>query len=308
MTGIVAKGLSKSYEDTQALRSLTLEVPEGGVCGFLGPNGAGKTTAVKLFNGLVSPTSGECSVMEISPSEDSQGVHRISGVMTETARMYGQLTGLENLCFFGETAEMDRGDARERACELLRWLELWDARDKKASAYSTGMMQRLSLARALMHRPRVLFLDEPTSGLDPESAQMVNEMIAQLAREEGTTVFLCTHQLRYAQDVCTMYGILHKGELLASGNFEELWKQAGCRIWAGVRLKEGSGPVPGMVEEDGWWRKAVNSEEEMPGILENLIKSGKSVYEARLFYPELEQVYFRYLEGNVTDGKAGVGA
>ena len=105
-----------------------------------------------------------------------------------------------------------------------------------------------------------------------------------------------------------MYGILHKGELLASGNFEELWKQAGCRIWAGVRLKDGSGPVPGMVEEDGWWRKAVNSEEEMPGILENLIKSGKSVYEARLFYPELEQVYFRYLEGNVTDGKAGVGA
>ena len=305
MTGIVAKGLSKSYEDTQALCSLTLEVPEGGVCGFLGPNGAGKTTAGKLFNGLVSPTAGECSVLGISPSEDPQGVHRIAGVMTETARMYGQLTGLENLCFFGETAEMDRGDARERACELLRWLELWEARDKKASAYSTGMLQRLSLARALMHRPRVLFLDEPTSGLDPESAQMVNEMIAQLAREEGTTVFLCTHQLRYAQDVCTMYGILQKGELLACGSFEELWKKAGCRIWAGVRLKEGSGPVPGMVEQEGWWRKAVDSEEEMPAILEELIRGGSSVYEARLFYPQLEEVYFRYLEGNVLDGKAG---
>lgn len=305
MTGIVAKGLSKSYEDTQALRSLTLEVPEGGVCGFLGPNGAGKTTAVKLFNGLVAPTEGECSVLGISPSEDPQGVHRIAGVMTETARMYGQLTGLENLCFFGETAEMDRGDARERACELLRWLELWEARDKKASAYSTGMLQRLSLARALIHRPRVLFLDEPTSGLDPESAQMVNEMIAQLAREEGTTVFLCTHQLRYAQDVCTMYGILQKGELLACGSFEELWKKAGCRIWAGVRLKEGSGPVPGMVEHEGWWRKAVDSEEEMPGILEQLIRDGSRVYEARLFYPQLEEVYFQYLEGNMPDGKAG---
>lgn len=305
MTGIVAKGLSKSYEDLQALRSLTLEVPEGGVCGFLGPNGAGKTTAVKLFNGLVSPTEGECSILGISPQSDPQKVHQISGVMTETARMYGQLTGLENLCFFGETAGMDRGDARERACELLRWLELWEARDKKASAYSTGMAQRLSLARALMHRPRVLFLDEPTSGLDPESAQMVNEMIAQLAREEGTTIFLCTHQLRYAQDVCSMYGILQKGELLACGSFEELWQKAGCRIWAGVRLKEGAGPVPGMKEQDGWWRKAVDSEEEMPGILEQLIRDGNSVYEARLFYPELEEVYFRYLEGNVPDGKAG---
>ncbi len=305
MTGIVAKGLSKSYEDLQALRSLTLEVPEGGVCGFLGPNGAGKTTAVKLFNGLVSPTEGECSILGISPQSDPQKVHQISGVMTETARMYGQLTGLENLCFFGETAGMDRGDARERACELLRWLELWEARDKKASAYSTGMAQRLSLARALMHRPRVLFLDEPTSGLDPESAQMVNEMIAQLAREEGTTIFLCTHQLRYAQDVCSMYGILQKGELLACGNFEELWQKAGCRIWAGVRLKKGAGPVPGMKEQDGWWRKAVDSEEEMPGILEQLIRDGNSVYEARLFYPELEEVYFRYLEGNVPDGKAG---
>lgn len=307
MTGIVAKKLSKSYEDTQALRGLTLEIPEGGVCGFLGPNGAGKTTAVKLFNGLVTPTSGECTVLGIHPQENPQGVHQICGVMTETARMYGQLTGLENLCFFGETAGMERGDARERACELLRWLELWDARDKKAGAYSTGMMQRLSLARALIHRPRVLFLDEPTSGLDPESAQMVNEMIAQLAREEGTTVFLCTHQLRYAQDVCSMYGILQKGELLACGAFETLWKQAGCRIWAGVRLGEGSAPIAGMEEKDGWWCKAVDSEKEMPAILEQLIRNGSSVYEARLFYPQLEEVYFRYLEGSLAEERTGEG-
>ena len=102
-----------------------------------------------------------------------------------------------------------------------------------------------------------------------------------------------------------MYGILQKGELLACGSFEELWQKADCRIWAGVRLKEGAGPVPGMKEQDGWWRKAVDSEEEMPGILEQLIRDGNSVYEARLFYPELEEVYFRYLEGNVPDGKAG---
>ena len=89
-----------------------------------------------------------------------------------------------------------------------------------------------------MHRPGVLFLDEPTSGLDPESAQMVNNLIRDLARQDGTTVFLCTHQLRYAQDICTQYGLIDRGTLLAWGDFESLWKEAGCRIWAGFRLKE----------------------------------------------------------------------
>ncbi|HIS50651.1 MAG TPA: ABC transporter ATP-binding protein [Candidatus Gallacutalibacter pullistercoris] len=308
MAAIEAKGLTKSYDKTLALKSLTLEVPEGGVCGFLGPNGAGKTTAVKLFNGLLTPTGGECSVMGFRPEKEAEKVHAVSGVMTETARMYGQLTGLENLCFFGETAGMSRGDARQRAGELLRWLDLWEARDRKASAYSTGMMQRLSLARALMHRPRVLFLDEPTSGLDPESAQMVNNLITDLAKQEGTTVFLCTHQLRYAQDICTLYGLIDKGMLLACGGFEELWKQAGCRIWAGFRLKDGVHPQGGFEQKDGWWRLAVDSEEEMPEILRALVQQNLDIYEARLFHPELEEVYFRFLQkAEAENGEGGRG-
>lgn len=296
MTAIEAKGLTKSYGKTQALKGLTLQVPEGGVCGFLGPNGAGKTTAVKLFNGLLSPTSGECSVLGYNPAKEPEKVHALSGVMTETARMYGQLTGLENLSFFGETAGMSREDARQRACELLRWLDLWEARDRKASAYSTGMMQRLSLARALMHRPGVLFLDEPTSGLDPESAQMVNNLIRDLARQDGTTVFLCTHQLRYAQDICTQYGLIDRGTLLAWGDFESLWKEAGCQIWAGFRLKEHQRPAGNFQEKEGWWRVPVHGEEEMPGLLRTLIEQNLDVYEARLFRPQLEEVYFRFLQ------------
>lgn len=296
MTAIEARGLSKSYGKHLALDHLTVQVPEGGVCGFLGPNGAGKTTTVKLFNGLLTPDSGACSILGTDPAQEPQKVHALAGVMTETARLYGQLTGIENLCFFGETAGLSRGDARQRAGELLRWLGLWDARDRKVSDYSTGMMQRLSLARALVHRPRVLFLDEPTSGLDPESAQMVNELIASLAKESGTTVFLCTHQLRYAQDICTLYGLINKGKLLACGGFEELWKQAGCRIWAGFRLKEGVCPGEGFIEKDGWWRRPVETEEEMPGLLCAMVQKGLEIYEARLFWPELEEVYFRFLE------------
>jgi ABC-2 type transport system ATP-binding protein len=278
-----------------ALKKLNLEIPQGGVFGFLGPNGAGKTTTVKLLTGLLKPTEGECSVLGLSPSSDPCGVHKICGVMTESARMYGQLTGMENLVFFASAAGMSQSESDQRAGELLKQLDLWDARDKKLSAYSTGMAQRLSLARTLVHRPQVLFLDEPTSGLDPESVQSVNELIAELSRDTGTTFFLCTHQLRYAQDLCNGYGIIDKGNLLAAGDLKTLSDNIGCKIRAGFRLPEGEKP-DGLVLEDGWWQTDLLTEEEMPKLLKDIIEKGHSVYEARLIHPTLEKIYFEYLE------------
>lgn len=296
MNAICARNLSKSYDGkSMALKELNLEIPGGGVFGFLGPNGAGKTTTVKLLTGLLSPSGGECSVMGISPAEDPCGVHRICGVMTESAKMYGQLTGTENLVFFARAAGIQPAECEARANELLKRLDLWDARDKKLSAYSTGMAQRLSFARALVHGPEVLFLDEPTSGLDPESAQSVNEMIAELAGREGTTVFLCTHQLRYAQDLCGSYGIINKGSLLACGSLSELSAGIGCRTRAGFRLADGEKPE-GMERKDGWWRTEILREEEMPALLSRMVEAGYHIYEARLIRPALEDVYFSYVE------------
>lgn len=238
MDAIYAADLSKTYDSKNyALSNLSLNIPHGGVCGFLGPNGAGKTTTVKLLTGLLMPSSGECEVMGISPVYEPERVHAICGVLTETAKMYGQMTGMENLVFFAQTCGIPSPFANERASNLLKKLDIWDARDKKVSAYSTGMAQRLSLARALINNPQVLFLDEPTSGLDPESAHAVNELITALAKKEGTTVFLCTHQLRYAQDICDQYGLIDQGHLLAFGDFDTLSEQIGCKIKAGIRLK-----------------------------------------------------------------------
>ena len=208
MNVITIEQLSKTYADgKKALDSITLSLEQGEIFGFLGPNGAGKTTTVKLLNGMISPTSGSCTVFSLSPSQEPEKIHSLSGVLTEHAQMYDHMTGLENLIFYGSVFNIPESESLRRAKVLLEELELSDAANKKLSAYSTGMRQKLSLARALIHQPKVLFLDEPTSGLDPESTQKVHSVIRNLAEESGVTVFLCTHQLRYAQEICTRYGL-----------------------------------------------------------------------------------------------------
>lgn len=296
MYAISAKGLTKSYNGiTNALNDLNLNISEGSVFGFLGPNGAGKTTTVKLFTGLLKPTKGECFVLGLLPQKDSCKIHSLCGVMTETARMYGQLTGIQNLEFFAQTSGINKEEGFKRAQDLLKELDLWDARDKKLSDYSTGMTQRLSLARALINRPKVLFLDEPTSGLDPESAQTVNRMISSLAKNTGTTVFLCTHQLRYAQDICDSYGIIEKGSMIAEGSFDTLCKNIGCKIKAEFRLSNEES-LDNFNKVGDFWQTDLQSEDDMPKLLKSIINTGHEVYEARLVKPTLEDVYFKYTE------------
>ena len=293
---VSASGLSKSYDEkTDALHELNLEIPEGGVFGFLGPNGAGKTTTVKLLNGLLKPTAGKCSVLGIPPYAKPQEVHRVCGVMTDSAKMYGQMTGMQNLVFFARVFGMPEEECGRRASELLRRLDLWDARDRRLSGYSTGMAQRLSFARALIGRPKVLFLDEPTSGLDPESVLTVNRMIAELAGSEGTTVFLCTHQLRYAQDICTGYGIINKGRLLACGTLEQLSQEIGVPIRAQIRAGEADS-LEGFEKKEDCWEIPVQREEDMPELIRRVVTEGHDLYEARLVKPALEEVYFKYID------------
>ena len=211
----------KNSKDKLLLEDINFSVEPGDLLAILGPNGAGKTTTVKLLTGVLSPSGGSCEIMGVNPNIQPEKVHLLAGIVTEHAQMYDNLTGIENLMFYAAAFGMEQ-KGKWRAESLLKELELTEAKDQKLATYSTGMRQRLSLARALLHHPKVLFLDEPTSGLDPESAQNVNQMIHNLACKEGITVFLCTHQLRYAQEICTRYGLIDQGILLASGTIDEL--------------------------------------------------------------------------------------
>ena len=298
MRAVLAENLTKIYAGgNKAVDGISFGLERGEIFGFLGPNGAGKTTTIKLLCGMLSPTSGRCSVLDIDPAREPERLHQVSGVVTEHAQMYDHLSGMENLVFYGTLFGMNRSDCEKRAKGLLERLNLTDAQNCRLSAYSTGMRQRLSLARALMHSPEILFLDEPTSGLDPESAQNVNTLIQELAAG-GTTVFLCTHQLRYAQEICTVYGLINQGSLFAAGSMEKLRAMVTGKVK--VRVKASCMPKDMAYEKTGerTYDISVNSEDEIPLIVKRIVEAGGDIYQVSTERMSLEEIYFALIGMN----------
>ncbi len=293
MKAVIIKNLSKTYnENIKALTNVSLELDEGEVFGFLGPNGAGKTTTVKLLNGMLNATNGSCTVLNIDPATNPKEVHQLTGVVTEHAQMYNNLTGIQNLIFYGATFGLTEKTSKERGLALLEKLELADAKDRKLATYSTGMRQRLSLARCLIHNPKVLFLDEPTSGLDPKSTLTVNHFLRNLAKDMGVTIFLCTHQLRYAQEICTRYGLIEKGELIALGNLEELRNKVATNITVKIKATNVRDEEKYSKTEYGEFEMQVKTEEEIPSIIREIVNGGGNIYNVTTILPSLEDIYF----------------
>lgn len=298
METVAIQKLSKTYPGgKEALKQLSMSLSTGEVFGFLGPNGAGKTTTVKLLTGVLSPSGGLCEIMGVNPNIQPEKVHLLSGIVTEHAQMYDNLTGIENLMFYATAFGLKQKEGKQRGESLLKELELTEAKDRKLATYSTGMRQRLSLARALLHRPKVLFLDEPTSGLDPESAQNVNQIIHNLACKEGITVFLCTHQLRYAQEICTRYGMIDQGTLLASGTIDELR----ARVFTSKSLRICASAVPDKLNfvkcGANEFETQIQDKKEIPDLIRKIVDAGKDIYSVNLAEPSLEDIYFALTAG-----------
>ena len=287
----------------KALDGINLSIEEGEIFGFLGPNGAGKTTAVKLLNGMLQVTEGSCSVFGVTPESAPEKIHALSGVVTEHARMYNNLTGLQNLIFFAEVFGITAGEAKKRALDILESLSLLDAKDQKLGEYSTGMRQRLSLARALLHQPKILFLDEPTSGLDPESAQSVNNLIKSLARDRGTTVFLCTHQLRYAEEICTKYGLISEGAMLAAGSLDELHSMVFSGVRVDFKIENEKLGIGDNKAESGEFSIEIGSIEEIPLFVKQIVDAGGNVYHVSAHKHSLEEIYFALLDKRKKDSQ-----
>ena len=205
------RNLTKRFEGKLAVEDLTLDIQAGEVLGLLGPNGAGKTTTSRMLACLFRPDSGEAEINGLQVGKDDQEIRRSIGITTEVPGLYERLSALRNLQFFAELYAVD--DASRQIEKYLRLVGLWERRQDRAGGFSKGMKQKLALARALIHEPKVLLLDEPTSGLDPQAAQSVREFILQL-RSEGRTILLCTHNLDEAERLCDRIAVL-KTRLIA---------------------------------------------------------------------------------------------
>jgi len=203
---ITTEELTKRFDKTLAVDRLTLKVNDGEVSGFLGPNGAGKTTTLRMLSALIGPTSGKAWVAGLELGKQDHEIRRTVGILTETPGLYDQLSAERNLSFFAQLYEVE--DVAGQVERYLRLLGLWERRSEAAGTFSKGMRQKLAIARALLHEPRVLFLDEPTSGLDPEAAHLVRDFIASL-KKEGWTIFLCTHNLDEADRLCDRIAVFN---------------------------------------------------------------------------------------------------
>ncbi len=197
--------LTKKFNDLMAVDSLTLEVKEGEVFGFLGPNGAGKTTTVRMLTCLVGPSWGHATVNGLQVGKDDTAIRRCVGILTETPGLYDRLSAEKNLTIFARLYEVRNVSSQVE--KYLRLLGLWGRRHDLAGNFSKGMRQKLAICRALLHEPRVLFLDEPTSGLDPEAAKLVRDFIEDI-KEQGRTIFICTHNLDEADRLCDRIGVM----------------------------------------------------------------------------------------------------
>jgi ABC-2 type transport system ATP-binding protein len=302
---ITVANLTKKFGEVTAVEGLTFQVEDGEVFGFLGPNGAGKTTTIRMLCCLISKTSGEAKIADyqIGKAADSLQIRKMIGLVPDNVGLYEDLTAFENLDFYGKLYECPDVRRRENIERFLKMLEIWEKKDTKAGSFSKGMKQKLALARALVHEPKILFMDEPTANLDPESAKTVRDFIMEI-KKQGRTIFLNTHNLDEAQKICDRIGII-KTKLLTIGTPEQL-RESLAKPKTEIRLAQVNESlvnalrklIPNRIEVSG--NKLIidvtDPDKENPAIIGAITSSGGQVREVTQLVPTLEDVYLQIVK------------
>jgi len=304
---IRTEGLTRRFGDRLAVDGLTLEAREGEILGLLGPNGAGKTTTVRMLASLLAPTAGRAWVAGYEVGKEASAIRSTVGILTEAPGFYKRLSLERNLRYFAELYGVN--DARSRIRHYLARLGLADRSRDAVATLSKGLRQRLALARALLHEPKVLFLDEPTSGLDPESARDVRRFIGELASERRT-VLLCTHNLPEAEELCARIALL-RTRLIALDRPEALkQRMSGSRVVVGLanpRLEFAAAlELPfvrgATLEGNTLSVEVADSERDVPALVRRLVELGAEIRSVTRDERTLEDVYLELVGGN--DGAA----
>lgn len=226
--------LAKQFKKETALKDISFSVQSGEIFGFLGPSGAGKTTTIKILTGQLTQSAGNASVLGKPVEQINETIYEQIGIITDNSGLYEKMSVYQNLAFFARLLEIDK----KRIELLLRKVGLWAHQKKLAGKLSKGMKQRLVLARAILHEPKVLFLDEPTSGLDPSTSEAVHQLLLEL-KQKGTAIFLTTHNMEEAAKLCDQVALLNDGLIVESGSPKELCLKFNRNKFYQVTLKNG---------------------------------------------------------------------
>jgi ABC-2 type transport system ATP-binding protein len=295
--------LTRTFGNLMAVEDLTLHIPAGTVFGFLGPNGAGKTTTVRMLTALIAPSAGSATVAGYKLGEDNTSIRQSVGILTETPGLYDRLSAEQNLVFFARLYDVPAQRAMAQAEHYLRMLGLWDRRGERVGGFSKGMRQKLAIARALLHEPKVIFLDEPTAGLDPEAARIVLDFIKEL-RAEGRTIFLTTHNLPEADELCDMIGVFRTQLLRVDtpAHLRDTLFGRGTR----VRLSGDATPWLTIVQslpfvhnvaanQDTLSIALDDPDEQNPPLVQTLVTAGAQIRAVEPIAHSLEEVYMQLL-------------
>ena len=217
---VKAQNLTKQYGSIVAVDHLNLEVSEGEIFGLLGPNGAGKTTTIRILTGQTKPTSGTATIASYDILRESIKAKQQMGVVPDVSNVYDEMSAWDNLIFAAQLYGVPKIEREKRAKELLELFELYERRKDHIGDFSKGMKRRITIAAALIHKPKLLFLDEPTSGLDVQSSRIIRSLIKEL-NDNGVTVFLTTHYIEEADQLCRRIAIINKGKIVAVDNPEK---------------------------------------------------------------------------------------
>ena len=259
---ILTHDLTKNFGDIRAVNKVNLKIPYGKTYGLLGPNGAGKTTTVRMLNAIISKTSGNASVGGYDIVAESEKVKMICGFLPESPGLYSKLTAREFLEFIGELYYLPRNIISNRIDELLEIFKLESRENDLLEGYSRGMKQKVCLCAALIQDPEIIFLDEPTSNLDPAAARMVKDLIFVLAKKADKTVFICTHLLDTAEELCDIIGIIINGELQVEGTPKEIIESVGASDLEDAYLKiTGASHIDDLLS----WRNGSSNNHEIKG-------------------------------------------
>ncbi|HOO63965.1 MAG TPA: ABC transporter ATP-binding protein [Synergistaceae bacterium] len=299
------QGLSKRFEDVQALEKIDFQVFSGELFGFLGPNGAGKTTTINILTGLARPDSGSIHIGGVDCIAKPRGAQHLLGVVPDESNLYAELSGFENLCFCATLYGMEKKERVARARELLDFFGLTPAANRKFGSYSKGMKRKLTIAAGIIHKPPILFLDEPTTGIDVASARQLRQLIAKL-HEEGTTIFLTTHYIEEAERLCQRIAFIVEGRIVRVDRVEDLLQPIQNNHVLQLAYEGGPQNLKELVAEEsrkeerdlafsapreGFLRVEAPHPIRVGPLVRLLEDQGAEVYEARKIRPSLENIF-----------------